>query len=643
MKIVLSALFFLLILASSLWLRFPTLNEGEPFFYHEDEAHHFNRIVTMVQKASFNPEYFHKPSLHFYLRMPAVLIGYYFSKRAGEINSINEIKTRNRYGLARYSFSWSHPKVVWAVRAVSLLLTMLTCFLVFVIARQLKLSFPASLLALAIFSSSPEIYNYSSFIGVDTPLMFFCLLSCSIALAVTKNLTRTKLWFLGIICGFAVSCKYNGLPIAILPILSLVAARQLKNPSYLISALLAPVIGFFIGSPYILVSSALFLKHIKYEIWHYAVAGHEEHSATPGIAQVLHYGRWLLTDGLGTCATVCALIGIVVALRSYGIRAIIFISFPILFFILMCAQKVNFVRNMIPVLPFLAILAAVFLNGLIQRITKFNIGRYTLYLLAAFITITTPLLTTLTLRAQSEALTDTRNDLFIWQKNNLLETAISGDLQPQVKLTKLNGVTVIDPTIDLDQLYQSGFDRLITKGSLANKIARLTVATEEKHFLGTSDIQRVPQSPDIHIYKLVPSKDLRTDLIKILDIKLGQPLIEHNEEHLWLTERTSKLKFEALNIGLKNGMIKLELEIMSPWNSQQIEFVGENWNKQILLNHKNPGEWHKILVDVPAQAFNEQKSIYVSLKRVSSPLSHKLNADTRRLGVAIKKATQILE
>lgn len=67
------------------WLRVPYVTRGMPFFYEQDEAHHFHRTVQMVKDGSFDPKYFNKPSLHFYLRMPVVAAAFIAAARDGEI------------------------------------------------------------------------------------------------------------------------------------------------------------------------------------------------------------------------------------------------------------------------------------------------------------------------------------------------------------------------------------------------------------------------------------------------------------------------------------------------------------------------------------------------------------------------------
>ena len=72
----------LCLLTVAIAVRLPILNSGSGYFYDEDEAHHFNRQVQMVQTMDLNPKYFLKPSLNFYMRLPALVAGFQYSQQA---------------------------------------------------------------------------------------------------------------------------------------------------------------------------------------------------------------------------------------------------------------------------------------------------------------------------------------------------------------------------------------------------------------------------------------------------------------------------------------------------------------------------------------------------------------------------------
>lgn len=362
----------LLLLATigfALWLRGPSVSYGLPYFYGEDEAHHFNRVVRMVQKGEWDPHYFHKPSLHFYLRMPIVAAGFLWSVRNSEIRSIKEVQTSDRFGIAQYAFSASHPTLVKFNRAFSLFLSLGVLVFVYLIARELSLAHGLSILAVLITAASPELLLQSAVIGVDIVMSFFVVVAVYGALRVYRNFSLRGLFWVGIACGLAISSKYNALPIAILPIL-LCASRSRFELESILFAFLAPAVGFFIGSPFILTSFPLFLDQLGYEIWHYGVSGHEGHQAAPGLPQLLFYWEWLTTDGVGLVTAAVALFGVLLVATRPNWRRIIAFAFPILFFTLMVFQRANFTRNMIVFVPFVPIFAALVLSELYRALRR---------------------------------------------------------------------------------------------------------------------------------------------------------------------------------------------------------------------------------------------------------------------------------
>ncbi len=132
-----------------------------PFFLQEDEGHHFNRLVEMVKTGDFNPHYFNKPSLHFYLRMPVVAGAFLWSARSNEISSIQDIATRDDAGLSGYAWSASHPRVVKWARSVSTILSLLTIFVAYLLAAKLVDSRWMALAAAFLVACSPVLVSDS--------------------------------------------------------------------------------------------------------------------------------------------------------------------------------------------------------------------------------------------------------------------------------------------------------------------------------------------------------------------------------------------------------------------------------------------------------------------------------------------------
>lgn len=272
------------VLLAALWLRLPQVTAGLPYFKSEDEAHHFNRLVEMVQDGRFNPRYFNKPSLHFYLRMPVVAASFVWSVKEGELRSIKEIRTRRTDGSRGYATTASHPRIVIWNRAFTLALSLLAVYLAFLLARELTGSAAAGLGAAWVPACSPALVNDAGKIGVDTPMVFMCLLAMLLAVRLHGRFSLGALAVAGLVAGLAFSTKYNAIPILILPLLVCVLEGH-RRASALTVALLTPVAGFLLGTPFALVELPAFLDDMASEAWHYGTAGHAMATGTPGWPQ----------------------------------------------------------------------------------------------------------------------------------------------------------------------------------------------------------------------------------------------------------------------------------------------------------------------------------------------------------------------
>ncbi|MCB0333041.1 MAG: glycosyltransferase family 39 protein, partial [Bdellovibrionales bacterium] len=447
-----------------LWFRFPTISTGLPYFTQEDEAHHFNRVVRMVQSGNWDPEYFHKPSLHFYLRMPIVALSFLWNVREGHIRKIEEIQTKNPYGIAGYSFTASHIGIVKWNRAFSVLLIMLSLWLTYLVAFELTSSFFLSLIALILAGVSPELLRYSGTIGVDVVMTFFCLLTTYLATRFKKEDPLSSLLALGVCAGLAVSSKYNALPIMGLPLFVCLLNKRFNAQSILVS-LLSPVVGFFLGSPYILASLPLFLNQFAYEIWHYGVAGHVGHTAEPGTEQAIFYTKWLASDGLGTLGALLTLFGVLALLKKPNRKALSALWFPLFFFLLMVSQRANFTRNMIVVIPFAACFVAYGLSTLLRFFSPTSILRPIAVGVVLLFLIGEPVTRAFEIRFAMASQEDSRDSLSTWIRSGKLtgETAISGKLWASREVTTLPSLTQYDPSQDTPlDLYLQGYTNIIT-------------------------------------------------------------------------------------------------------------------------------------------------------------------------------------
>lgn len=623
------------VVAVGLVPRVPLIINTCSYFYHEDDAHHFNRTIEMAKRRDLNPYYFNKPSLHFYLRLPVVAASVAIAKARGELNSVNDIRTRDPYGLAGYAYSVSHPSILKWNRAFSAALSVGIITLSALIALQLGAGALGAIFAALITALSPEVLANSHIIGVDVVMALFCLLSTTFALKAAKSFSWR--WFVlsGICAGLAGASKYNALPVALIP-LSVWALKERSFKGFILCGAL-PLLGFLIGCPYAAITFTEFWAGLSYEVWHYGVAGHEGHTAQPGFEQALFYARWLISDGVGLGATLMAALGIAVLLASRTPQAMTLLVFPMAYTVLMVFQKANFTRNMVVIVPYVAIAAGYALT----RLQTFLKSRGASRIVAALIIAAT--LAPLHHRAlnviKDATITDSRETLNNWvlhSRPSERDVAIAGPLQVPPSLFSSFGVDAFNPLrYSFASLVQAGYDYVVVPSELANE-DKLQLFNRELVIEGEHEPQRVPKSPAITVLSLAQdaidraanAAPAQLDLLIDKDATI-LPCAGARETHCWLQNRRTLLNLHPEGVPHRSP---IRFEAMSPWPSQQITISTLDHRELVAYTLAEPGKWEEFSVTLPP---NTQK-LLISISEVHSPSARFTGADKRRLGAAIR-------
>jgi hypothetical protein len=153
-------------------------------------------------------------------------------------------------------------------------------------------------------------------------------------------------------CGLAASTKYNAVLIA-LPLA--VALWQGKSPPWMFAIALAGlVIGFLAGTPYAVITRDKFLAGLMGVQAHLA-SGH----ATDEGFGWSHHLTFSLRYGVGVPFLAAALGGMFWLGATDRRRAALVLSFPVAYYVVMGSGRTVFVRHMTPMVPFVALLAAI--------------------------------------------------------------------------------------------------------------------------------------------------------------------------------------------------------------------------------------------------------------------------------------------
>ena len=634
------SLLLLIVLAAC--LRYPYIGKDLPYFYNEDEAHHFNRVVNMVKEGTFDPNYFHKPSFHFYLRMPVVAASFLWEVSKGNIRSIQEIATKNPVGVGGYAFDASHPGIVKWNRAFSVLLSVLTVLFVYLTAKALQLTPLSSFFAGLIVALSPALVMESATIGVDVVVVFLCVLTTLLSVLSVQSRDGRGILVAAVIAGLAVSTKYNALPIVVAPITAALFGFSGLGGAVIAGAV--SLIAFFVASPFIFVHLPKFLDQFAYEIWHYKIAGHEGHTAEPGFSQLGFYSHWFVSDAVGWGVAIMALLGVLLVARLSRKAALVLISFPLLYLFLMINQRANFTRNVLVMIPYLALFAVAATEILFSRIRLVMIAILVLCVGCMVPSIKSDLFSgAKTLESRIEAAQ------FI-EAQNLKGVAAVNTIQLARNITQKESIELVGAEASSDLLALQGYNYLIRPISSGAK-------DEVIFHAGISQAdQRIVENPAIEIVnlqKISLSSDKQREISQKNEVSSMTLSLKGDkfscqsgsEEYCWLTTKLGKVSIpaitEAPGFSGTNGMVTVRLEVMSPWAQTETHISFTDFLANVKLPPLSPGKWETIDVKLPYTELKDEQAFYLWISSVKSPFGEGISEDTRRLGIAIRSVRVI--
>ena len=334
-----------LIIVLGLALRFTGLRFGFPYLFHPDEPTVL-RKVGQFYRGDLNPHWFSMPSLYLYL--------VYFSSRVYSLLSgISFSAGANRFTLSLIGRFWSA------------LLGGATVGVLFLVGRRLY-GWKTGLGAAFLLAVLPLHLLHSHYATVDIPVTFLVLLAFLFSVLVWRE--GKWRWYLlaGFSAGLAAGSKYNG-GLVLIPLLTAhllrVAPGFHRDNSYPrilippLAALGAVMIAFFLTTPYILREPATLFRDLKSQS-HYLISyGHGPIfiRTSPGWLYNLLNPFYYAGGGV---FWVMALAGLAAAAWKHTKSDLLVFSWIVPYYILISIPNVKFSRFFIPLLPFLALLAA---------------------------------------------------------------------------------------------------------------------------------------------------------------------------------------------------------------------------------------------------------------------------------------------
>lgn len=360
-------LFGCLLLAAA--LRLWGLNYGLPYTYHPDEAVAVVTAQNMVKTGDLNPHFYDWSSLLFYLN--ALLYGAYYlvGHLFGLFQTTADIPAPV---VLVMGVGWMPMASMWLLsRLLTLLFGLGSVLLTFASGRTLLQKTAVGLLAAFFLAISPTNVAHSRYIAPDTLALFFVMLTFYGSTKVYRD-GRARFYLLtGVALGLAVASKYN----SGLIVLAFVAAHFLRHGRHgfkrrwLYLTPIAALAAFLAAMPYALLDSPAFLEGLQRNSAHYATG----HAGMEGETLRFYVSYLWRVEGL---VFVVAVGEIARGVYGRSRETMLLAVFPVAYFIFISSFAVRNDRTLMPVLPFLFLLAA---NGLVWAWSKVrtNSGRPT--------------------------------------------------------------------------------------------------------------------------------------------------------------------------------------------------------------------------------------------------------------------------
>jgi hypothetical protein len=344
----------LLILAAV--LRFWSLDFGVPHLLaRPDETEVVGRAVRFLT-GDLNPHFFHYPSLYFYL--VGAVVGVY----------VGGLVLGGQTLVGVLTSAAVDPSVFLVLaRGLTALLGVASVAAVYALGRAV-FDRRVGLWAALFLAVAPLHVRDSHFATTDVTLTLLLTLSALFLVkAYGSGSRRSYLWG-GAFAGLAASTKYVGLvmPGALLVAWGMRAFERSRERAWsdrvrlaledrgpwLFGAVMA--VAFVLTSPYVLLDRGLFSSHFRFQLGHLAGG----HGVDLGIGGWYHL-RHTLPLAVGWPVFGVAVLGGVIAWRAGWQRIVVLLAFPVLFYASTFGSRTLFLRYMLPVVPFVCVLAGV--------------------------------------------------------------------------------------------------------------------------------------------------------------------------------------------------------------------------------------------------------------------------------------------
>lgn len=333
--------------------RIPALRFGLPYLNHPDEPGNVLVGVRMAYAGDWDPHAFAYPALLF----EVIAVGAWLYGLAG--HGLSESGGISEAGLA--VGRTSDPGLITDLRLISLLVSVGTCVLVGLTIYQVTRCRLASLVGGGLLAVSPLMIANGVFVTPDVYTAFLVSLTLMLAVRLARDAGSGWYCAAGAAVGLSAGAKYDVAAVAV----SVVVAHVVHSgrsffvrPTRWLPAPIAAIVVFVLINPAIVLDAHAFFTGAWSEATHYA-SGHT--GSEGGSAAYYLAALWRDDPTALLCVVTLGVVGLLGAHRAV---IIVLVSYSVAFAVLIATQTVHFDRNLMPLLPALAMIVGIGLASL---------------------------------------------------------------------------------------------------------------------------------------------------------------------------------------------------------------------------------------------------------------------------------------
>ncbi len=389
-----------------------------------DEQRHQKELIEMIKQGRWNPEYFNKPALHFYMRMIPTIISYFSLVFLGKLKSFDNIVTSSPYVRGELSCSSNPPEILLVNRFFSFFLVFIGIY-----ALSVYILYNFNFFLALLFSIStvlaPGFYQLCCKLSVDPLGFFFACLVCLTSYHFYEKKDARFLMLSAFFSGLLAATKYNFSIFALVPI---ILSFTSKNPWFLSIKIVSIIfLSFCLVNPFIFLNYRHFIDDITVQITHYRKA-----VDVPFLQRLWLNFLWIQSN---LPLYVILGLGISLVQKTTRIYVITIVGISLMYFLEMSVFRQLFYRNFFPLIPalhFAAILG-------IDTISRAKRARSILIISALHLPI-------FSIRFLFSDLTcfDSRKILDVWLEQSNQKTFLSGQICNRAKTQRHYYVEVFD-------------------------------------------------------------------------------------------------------------------------------------------------------------------------------------------------------